>query len=78
MLAKLERLQISRMDKLKEIWPYQAGSSDEVNACMLKAISVMKCDNLVNLFPRNPMSLLCHLEKLDVSECGSIEVLFNI
>ncbi|XP_023754125.3 uncharacterized protein LOC111902536 [Lactuca sativa] len=78
LVSKLEILRIRRMDKLKEIWPYQFSSSDEVNACMLTKIEVMECDNLVNLFPTNPMSLLGHLEELHVSECGSIEVLFNI
>nr|KAJ0222768.1 hypothetical protein LSAT_V11C200051750 [Lactuca sativa] len=78
LIPKLEKLGIWRMDKLKEIWPYQFSSSDEVNACMLRTIEVEKCDNLVNLFPTNPMSLLGRLEELDVSDCGSIEVLFNI
>ena len=78
LIPKLEKLRISRIDKLKEIWPYQFSSSDEVNACMLREIRVRECDNLVNLFPTNPMSLLGCLEKLDVSNCGSIEVLFNI
>ncbi|KAL7611906.1 hypothetical protein Lser_V15G04803 [Lactuca serriola] len=78
LIPKLEILRIRRMDKLKEIWPYQFSSSDEVNACMLTKIEVMECDNLVNLFPTNPMSLLGRLEELHVSECGSIEVLFNI
>ncbi|XP_042754878.1 uncharacterized protein LOC111902518 [Lactuca sativa] len=78
LIPMLEKLEILRMDKLKEIWPYQFSSSDEVNACMLREIRVRECDNLVNLFPTNPMSLLGRLEKLDVSNCGSIELLFNI
>ncbi|CAI9270991.1 unnamed protein product [Lactuca saligna] len=78
LIPKLEILKILSMDKLKEIWPYQFSSSHEVNACMLRKIEVKKCDNLVNLFPTNPMSFLGRLEELDVSECGSIEVLFNI
>ncbi|XP_052624218.1 uncharacterized protein LOC111902539 isoform X2 [Lactuca sativa] len=78
LIPKLEKLGIWSMDKLKEIWPYQFSSSDEVNACMLTKIEVKECDNLVNLFPTNPMSLLGRLEELVVEECGSIEVLFNI
>ncbi|CAI9270330.1 unnamed protein product [Lactuca saligna] len=79
LIPKLEKLRIWRLDKLKEIWPYQfISSSDEVNACMLREIRVRECDNLVNLFPTNPMSLLGRLEELDVSNCGSIELLFNI
>nr|KAJ0222637.1 hypothetical protein LSAT_V11C200051870 [Lactuca sativa] len=78
LIPKLERLIILSMDKLKEIWPYQFSSSDVVNACMLTKIEVMECDNLVNMFPTNPMSLMGRLEVLDVRECGSIEVLLNI
>ncbi|CAI9270329.1 unnamed protein product [Lactuca saligna] len=78
LIPKLEKLGIWSMDKLKEIWPYQFSSSDEVNACMLREIHVRNCDNIVNLFPTNPMFLLGRLEELVVSECGSIEVLFNI
>ncbi|CAI9270318.1 unnamed protein product [Lactuca saligna] len=78
LIPKLEKLGIWSMDKLKEIWPYQFSSSDEVNACMLREIHVRNCDNIVNLFPTNPMFLLGRLEELDVSNCGSIEVLFNI
>ncbi|CAH1435289.1 unnamed protein product [Lactuca virosa] len=78
LIPKLEKLRIWWMDKLKEIWPYQFSSSEEVNACMLREIRVSRCDNLVNLFPTNPMSLLGRLEELHVSFCGSIEVLFNI
>ncbi|KAL4586172.1 hypothetical protein LXL04_010804 [Taraxacum kok-saghyz] len=78
LIPKLETVNIKRMDKLKEIWPYEVRSSDEVNACMLRKICVENCENLVNLFPRNLLSLLRHLEELDVYECGNIEVLFNI
>ncbi|CAH1437305.1 unnamed protein product [Lactuca virosa] len=78
LIPKLEILKVQRMNKLKEIWPYQFSSSDEVNACLLRQIEVRECDNLVNLFPTNPMSLLGHLEELHVSLCGGIEVLFNI
>ncbi|XP_052624187.1 uncharacterized protein LOC111914800 [Lactuca sativa] len=78
LIPKLEILGIWRMDKLKEIWPYQFSSSDDINACLLREITVRECDNIVNLFPTNPMSLLGRLEELVVFECGSIEVLFNI
>ncbi|CAH1435270.1 unnamed protein product [Lactuca virosa] len=78
LIPKLEKLRIWRMDKLKEIWPYQVISSKDVDACVLRQIQVDKCDNLVNLFPTNPMSLLGRLEELHVSNCGSIELLFNI
>ncbi|KAL4586180.1 hypothetical protein LXL04_010812 [Taraxacum kok-saghyz] len=78
LIPKLEIVNIKSMDKLKEIWPYEVRSSDEVDACMLRKICVKNCEILVNLFPRNLLSLLRHLEELEVFECGNIEVLFNI
>ncbi|KAI3724520.1 hypothetical protein L2E82_36301 [Cichorium intybus] len=78
LIPKLGILRIMKMDKLEEIWPYQVCSSDEVDACTLREIKVKECDNIVNLFPTNPMFLLGRLEDLYVSKCGSIEVLFEI
>ncbi|CAH1441831.1 unnamed protein product [Lactuca virosa] len=78
LIPKLEILKILSMDKLKEIWPCQFSGNDQVNTCMLREIHVKGCDNLVNLFPTNPMSLLRHLEEISVFQCGSIEVLFDI
>lgn len=63
------------MENLKEIWPCDFRSGEEV---MLREIEVMDCENLVNIFPCNPSPLLRHLEELQVRDCGSIEVLFNI
>ncbi|XP_042754957.1 uncharacterized protein LOC111888739 [Lactuca sativa] len=78
LIPKLKILKIYGMNNLKEIWPYQFDTSDEVNACMLREIEVNRCDKIVNLFPRNPLSFLRYLKELFVSECGNIEVLFNI
>ncbi|KAJ9541990.1 hypothetical protein OSB04_028496 [Centaurea solstitialis] len=73
-IPKLEKLHIYDMENLKEIWP----NREEVNICILREITVKACNNLVNLLPRNPMSLFHHLEVLKVESCGSLEVLFNI
>lgn len=75
LVPKLEKLSIIHMDNLKEIWPCEFRTSDEVN---LREIYVNSCDKLMNLFPCNPMPLLHHLQELQVKWCGSIEVLFNI
>ncbi|XP_023760075.1 uncharacterized protein LOC111908479 isoform X2 [Lactuca sativa] len=75
LVPKLEKLSIIHMDNLKEIWPCDFRTSDEVN---LREIYVNSCDKLMNLFPCNPMPLLHHLQELQVKWCGSIEVLFNI
>ncbi|KAI3746192.1 hypothetical protein L6452_08616 [Arctium lappa] len=77
-IPKLEKLHIRNMENLKMIWPCEFSSSEEVNDCILREIRVERCDSGVNLFPSNPMSLLHHLEELNVSSCDSIEVLFNI
>ncbi|CAI9271039.1 unnamed protein product [Lactuca saligna] len=76
-VPNLEKLQIEHLENLKEIWPrdYIRTSEEEVN---LREIYAKDCDNLVNLFPCNPMPLLHHLEELKVKKCGSIEELFNI
>ncbi|CAH1421777.1 unnamed protein product [Lactuca virosa] len=75
LIPKLQRLHIEGMENLKEIWPCDFGTSEEVT---LREIEVSECENLVNIFPCNPMPLLCHLEELKVRHCGSIEALFNI
>ena len=43
-IPKLEKLCIYDMENLKDIWP----NSEEVNACILKEITVKGCDKLVN------------------------------
>lgn len=77
-IPRLETLRVSKMEALQNIWPYQFCSSGEVNSCILREIEVTECDNLVNIFPSNPMPLLHHLIDLRVDDCGSIEFLFNI
>ncbi|KAL4579075.1 hypothetical protein LXL04_015210 [Taraxacum kok-saghyz] len=71
---KLEKLHIHSMKNLKEIWPNDLGTSGEV---YLREMEVRYCDNIVNLFPCNPMSYLHHLEELHIEKCDSIKVLFN-
>ncbi|GKD44543.1 NB-ARC domains-containing protein, partial [Tanacetum coccineum] len=57
----------------------RAGKSEEqVCSSSLRSIKVYKCKSLVNLFPVNPMPLFNHLEELEVENCASIEVIFDI
>ncbi|GJY65752.1 NB-ARC domains-containing protein [Tanacetum coccineum] len=77
-IPKLETLIVHKMEALQTIWPYQFCSSGEVNSCILREIEVEECDNLVNIFPSNPMPLLHHLIRLVVESCGSLEFIFNI
>ncbi|XP_071700558.1 probable disease resistance protein At4g27220 [Rutidosis leptorrhynchoides] len=79
LIPKLGSLKINGMEKLKEIWCETATSLEEVDyISTLREIKVSRCKSMVNLFPRNPMRLLTHLETLVVRYCSSIEVLFNI
>ncbi|CAH1435326.1 unnamed protein product [Lactuca virosa] len=74
-IPNLETLQIDDMENLEEIWPCELSRGEKVK---LREIELRNCDKLVNLFPHNPMSLLHHLEELNVKKCSSIESLFNI
>ncbi|KAD7476978.1 hypothetical protein E3N88_00114 [Mikania micrantha] len=79
--AKLEKLRIRNMKKLKQIWGYESDSSEEEevnNVSMLIEIEVLDCDSLVNLFSINQVRLLTHLERVQVERCGSVKELFNI
>ncbi|KAI3517984.1 hypothetical protein L1887_06270 [Cichorium endivia] len=75
LIPKLEELFIDHMENLKEIWPNEFNRSERVR---LRKITVRSCTNLVSMFPCNPMSQLHHLEEIDLANCGSIEVLFDI
>ncbi|KAJ9541939.1 hypothetical protein OSB04_028445 [Centaurea solstitialis] len=74
-VSQLKKLEIRHMEKLIEIWP---SDTEEVWISELRVITVERCDSVVNLFPRNPMSLLRHLEELQVRCCPSIDMIFNI
>ncbi|XP_076919871.1 disease resistance protein At4g27190-like [Bidens hawaiensis] len=78
MFPKLSKLTVDRLKKLKKIWGDDLTSGEEDNVSMLREIEVVDCDCLVNLFPRNPMRLLSHLEEIKVEGCCSVKVLFNI
>ena len=44
----------------------------------LKKLKISSMERLKKIWQSTPMSLMHHLEELDVNNCGSIEVLFNI
>ncbi|KAL7613131.1 hypothetical protein Lser_V15G04866 [Lactuca serriola] len=82
LLHHLEELKVKNCGSIESLFNIHldcAGATgDEYNNSGLRIIKVISCDSLVNLFPCNPMSLLHHLEELQVENCGSIESLFNI
>ncbi|KAI7747562.1 hypothetical protein M8C21_012074 [Ambrosia artemisiifolia] len=75
---KLSIIKIVGLKKLTHIWACEVSNGEEDNVSKLREIEVIDCDCLVNLFPRNPMRILSHLEELKVQRCSSIEVLFNM
>ncbi|KAI7747563.1 hypothetical protein M8C21_012075, partial [Ambrosia artemisiifolia] len=76
--SKLSKIKVDGLKNLKRLWACDITNCQEHNVSMLREIEVIGCDCLVNLFPKNPMRLLSHLEELKVKRCCSIEVLFNI
>nr|GFC89934.1 NB-ARC domains-containing protein [Tanacetum cinerariifolium] len=74
---KLEKLFVSDMENLKEIWPPQFSIEIEQLSSSLRSIEVNKCDSLVKLFSCNPFPLFNNLQELKVKSCGSIQVLFG-
>ncbi|KAJ0693242.1 putative leucine-rich repeat domain superfamily [Helianthus annuus] len=66
------------MPNLKQIWPCEISTDEKNNVSMLRMIIVERFSGLINLFPSNPLPTLHILEELEVSNCGSIEVIFNI
>lgn len=77
-IYNLEKLEISRMENMQHIWPCHISTTEINSVSTLRHIIVRECDSLINLFPTNPLPLLNYLEELEVHECGSIQVLFNI
>ncbi|KAD7477044.1 hypothetical protein R6Q59_006873 [Mikania micrantha] len=81
LLTHLERLVVGECGSIKELFNIDQeclSNEAENNIFMLREIKVEKCDRLENLFPTNSMRTWNHLERLEVRDCGSIEVIFNI
>ncbi|KAI7744909.1 hypothetical protein M8C21_016649 [Ambrosia artemisiifolia] len=74
-IPKLEKLEI---DDMEQIWPYQISTDVKNDVSMMRVITVKMCSRLINIFPNNPLPMLNDLKELEVEDCGSIEVVFNI
>ncbi|CAL5398266.1 unnamed protein product [Camellia sinensis] len=71
-LTSLEKLSVTAMDNLIEIWP------DELQA-KLREIRVQLCHGFLNiLFPSNLIKGMQSLELLEVKQCRSVKVLFDL
>ncbi|KAK2640737.1 hypothetical protein Ddye_022500 [Dipteronia dyeriana] len=71
----LEEMKISLMTNLKMIWHNQVA---EVSFCKLKSLEVKYCQKLLTVLPSNMFGSLLSLESLHVSECASVEEIFDL
>nr|XP_043618921.1 uncharacterized protein LOC122590817 [Erigeron canadensis] len=84
-IPKLETLQISRMNKLTNIWSIEVTCSNNVSFPMLKKIAIVECDRLVNVWSLNNVDssndCIIHgfeaVESIEISECANFENLFT-
>ncbi|XP_028789189.1 uncharacterized protein LOC114745206 [Neltuma alba] len=69
-------LELSQYPELKELW---YGQVEPKIFCNLKHLVVRKCSFLSNMiFSSNLLQLLNTLEELEVSECDSLEAIFDV
>ncbi|CAJ2673481.1 unnamed protein product [Trifolium pratense] len=74
--GKFEYLALSDYPEMKDLW---YGQVDQNLFCNLKHLVVNKCDFLSHvLFPSNVMQVLYGLEELEVTDCDSLEAVFDV
>ncbi|KAL7197732.1 hypothetical protein ACSBR2_020287 [Camellia fascicularis] len=69
--SSIEKLFFSQMDDLIEIWPGELGAK-------LREMSIYKCHGLLNIFPASSIKFTQDLELLEVKECQSVKVAFDL
>ncbi|XP_039685413.1 uncharacterized protein [Medicago truncatula] len=67
---KLEKIILKDMDSLKTIWHYQFETS--------KMLEVNNCKKIVVVFPSSMQTTYNELEKLEVTNCDSVEEIFEL
>ncbi|KAB2006680.1 hypothetical protein ERO13_D11G326000v2 [Gossypium hirsutum] len=72
---KLERITISHLRNAKRIWYNQLHTN---SFSMLKELIVKECDVLLNIFPPFLLRVFQRLEKLIVTDCASLEQVFQL
>ncbi|KAG4123423.1 hypothetical protein ERO13_D11G325601v2 [Gossypium hirsutum] len=72
---KLEKLTISGLRNVKRMWYKQLCSKSFSN---LKELEVELCDSLLNIFPHFFLGVFQRLEKLRVTDCASLEEVFQL
>ncbi|KAL5743198.1 hypothetical protein ACOSP7_029930 [Xanthoceras sorbifolium] len=73
-LPNLKFLTICKMDSLRKILHHQ---HDPDSFWKLYGVSVLDCHSLLNVFPSNMLGKLQHLDILEVSNCKSMEMIFE-
>ncbi|KAK5787200.1 hypothetical protein PVK06_041853 [Gossypium arboreum] len=71
----LEKITISHLKKVKRIWCNQLHTN---SFSMLKELTVKECDVLLNIFPLFLLGVFQRLEKLIVTDCSSLEQVFQL
>ncbi|KAI4354251.1 hypothetical protein L6164_003134 [Bauhinia variegata] len=71
-IPNLETLNINSVNKLNKLWDQQF---DRLSFRNLKTLNITGCDGISKLLPFN---VLENLEDLEVSYCGSLEVIFDL
>ncbi|XP_062016421.1 uncharacterized protein LOC133732844 [Rosa rugosa] len=72
---RLERLIIYALPKLITIWHNQLPQD---SFCRLRKVDVQRCHNLINIFAASIMKRLNALDTLQICNCKSIQVVFEL
>ncbi|KAI4356746.1 hypothetical protein L6164_000740 [Bauhinia variegata] len=72
---KLETTTISQIVGLTTLWNQQVNAN---SFCTLKSIEIKYCNKLVTIFPASIVRNLHDLETLTISNCNSVEVIFEL
>ncbi|KAK2368422.1 putative disease resistance protein [Trifolium repens] len=70
----LETLEISHMEHLKSLWHNQLAPN---SFCKLKQLTIQSCNKISNVFPSYVLDKLHNLEKLTITDCPALEVVFK-
>ncbi|KAI4297520.1 hypothetical protein L6164_037407 [Bauhinia variegata] len=71
----LETLILSHMDSLQKIWPKHCAPN---SFNKLKGVEFNYCQKLVTVFPSYMLRSLSHVERVRVTDCGSVETIFDL
>ncbi|WJX68012.1 hypothetical protein P8452_52425 [Trifolium repens] len=74
LFPNLETLEISYMEHLKSLWHNQLAPN---SFCKLKQLTIQSCNKLSNVFPSYVLDKLQNLDKLTVTDCPALEVVFE-